>query len=130
MTRRPNLTAEQKEFCAEKREAGWSYLRIARKLGVSQGSVSWHCLQMGADPPNARPIDKTIRTPLIAMRNGKPVRRFTPEDDARLTAMSMAGKGDTQIGRALGRRPNSIRGRLMILARHEARDELRLEAAE
>jgi hypothetical protein len=36
MTRRPNLTKEQKEFAAERREAGWSINRIAMRLGVSE----------------------------------------------------------------------------------------------
>lgn len=130
MSRRPNLTQEQKDFAFEKREAGWSINRIAMRLGVSPGSIAWHCLAMGADPPNARPIDKAIKGPVSCLRNGKSVRRFTPEEDQQLVAMRLAGKTDTQIGRVVGRRSNSIRGRLMTLARHDARAEIRLVAAE
>jgi DNA-binding CsgD family transcriptional regulator len=129
MTKRPNLTKEQKDFIAERREAGWSTNRIAIRLGVSPGSVAWHCLQMAVDPPNARPIDKTIKGPLVCSRNGMPVRRFTPEDDEKLLALSVAGKSNTEVARALNRRSNSIRGRLMTLARHEARAEMIAEAA-
>jgi len=78
---------------------------------------------MGADPPNAKPIDKTIRGPLVYMRNGRPVRRFTAIEDQELLALSLAGKTDHQIAKVMRRRHNSIRGRLMTLARHEARAE-------
>ncbi len=123
MTRRPNLTQQQKDFAAGKREASWSIERIARYLDVSPGAVAWHCLAMGADPPNAKPIDKTIRGPLVYMRNGRPVRRFTAIEDQELLALSLAGKTDHQIAKVMRRRHNSIRGRLMTLARHEARAE-------
>ena len=123
MSRRPNLAKEQKEFAAEKRESGWSINRIALRLGVSPGAIAWHCLQMGADPPNARPIDKTIKGPRVCMRTGKPVCRFTEIEDRQLIALSLAGKSDVEIGRAIGRKPNSVRGRLMTLARHDARAE-------
>jgi hypothetical protein len=127
--RRPNLTMEQKEFAATKREAGWSHARIARQLGVSPGSVAWHCLKVAADPPKAKPIDATMRGPALYDRNGKPVRRFTPEEDQQILTMRLAGKTPTQIGRALKRRHNSIVGRLMTLARHEARLERAQERA-
>jgi len=123
--KRPPLSAEEKAFAIEKRELGWSCERIARSLGCSAGSVSWHCLQVGADPPNAKPIDTSIRGPMAVVRNGKLVRRYSPEEDRKLVALSLSGKTHTEIGRELGRRPNSVRGRLMTLARHEARLEAR-----
>lgn len=129
MSRRPNLTQAQKDFAVEKREAGWSHERIARAIDRSAGAVAWHCLALAADPPNARPIDKTIRGPLVVMRSGKPVRRYTPEDDAQLLELALAGNTHSQIGRVMKRRPNSIKGRLMTLARHEARAEKLSEAA-
>jgi DNA-binding CsgD family transcriptional regulator len=123
MTRRPNLTAAEKEYAAERREHGWSHDRIAKVLCCSPGAVAWHCLAMGADPPNAKPINKTIKGPLRYMRSGKPVRRFTAIDDQELLALSLAGKTHSQIAKVMGRQPKSIRGRLMMLARQEARPE-------
>ena len=56
-------------------------------------------------------------------RNGFAVRHFTPEEDDRLLALEAEGKTYTEIGRLMNRKPNSIRGRLMTLARREARAE-------
>jgi hypothetical protein len=102
----------------------------------SGASALWGAAPTGAlfgtrlvSPPNALPIDKAIKGPAVCMRNGKAVRRFTPADDEKILSLSLAGKSDTEISRALDRRPNSIRGRLMTLARHQARAE-RLETAE
>ncbi len=57
------------------------------------------------------------------MRNGHPVRRYSAEDDAKLLAMEAEGKRIAEMARALGRQSNSVRARLMTLARHEARAE-------
>jgi transposase-like protein len=119
----PNLTEEQGVRIVEMRERGMSCGAIARIVGISAGAVSWHCLKEGADPPGlaAKVIDTTIRGPEIVMRSGFPVRRFTPEDDRTLLALEASGLNYSEIARRLGRQPNSIRGRLYTLARHEAR---------
>lgn len=51
------------------------------------------------------------------------MRAFTPDEDARLLAMEAEGVKRSVMARRLGRKPNSVRGRLMVLARHEARRE-------
>lgn len=127
--RRENMSEAQKDLAAELREAGWTYDEIALKIGRDAGSVAWHCLAVGADPPNAKPIDKTIKGPPVYRRGRHHVRRFTPEDDAELIRRTNAGENPAQVGRALGRKPNSIRGRLMTLARHDAREEAAREKA-
>lgn len=121
MTKRPNLTKQEIESIATDREVGMSLPAISAKYNCSQGSVAWHCLRLGADPPKAKPIDTRIRGPLVVQRGDHAVRRFTPEEDKRLIEFERRGLSDTEIGKKLGRRPNSIRGRLMTLARHEER---------
>lgn len=118
MPRRPNLTQEQKDYAAEKRERfGWSYKRIAAELGVSHKSIEWCCLAMGAESP--KPARKRMTVPDVRMRKGRPVRRFTATDDAKIVELSADGKGPCEIARALGRKHVSIIGRMMRLAKYE-----------
>lgn len=121
MKRRQNLTRDEIEAIAADRERGMSLPAIAQKYSCSQGSAAWHCLRLGADPPKAKPIDTRIRGPLVVKRGGHQVRRFTPDEDALLLELERRGLGDTAIARELRRKPNSVRGRLMTLARHEER---------
>jgi len=115
------LTQEQKESMAGMRERGLSYGQIALKFGCSPNAVAWHCLRLGADPPNARKLSGEIVGPLVMQRGNHVVRRFTAEDDATLQAMSASGKPLAEIARTLGRKHNSIIGRLMTLARRAER---------
>jgi transcriptional regulator len=52
MTRRVNLTEDEKQRICELREQGWKYEAIAAEMKCHVGSVSWHCLLRGASPPN------------------------------------------------------------------------------
>ena len=108
---------------AELRESGMSEAAIAKRLGMSKGAVYWHCLKLGADSPNAAPTKRTSSGPVEVERSGHKVRRFTEDEDAKLLEMSLAGARVADMCRALGRKHNSIIGRLMTLARHEARLE-------
>ena len=108
---------------------GWSYNRIGLKLGLSQGAVSWHCLINGIERPGAVPLPKPYQGAMVSVRGGREVRRFTIADDQRLLQMEGEGKTFTQIARALGRRSNSIRGRLATLARRDERMMAMKEAA-
>lgn len=119
--KRSNLSPAEKEQIFDLRELGWSLARIARKVGCSEGSVSWHCLQAGIDKPGAKPIDKTIRGPLVVKRGAFNIRRFTPEEDQQIVALRIQGLTLAEIGRIIGRRHNSIVGRLATLARHDER---------
>lgn len=119
--KRARLTPAEKELIFDLRERGWSCRRIAQKIGCSEGSVSWHCLQMGVDKPGAKPIDKTIRGPVVRTRGDFQVRRFTPEEDEQLVALALQGLSHSEIGRIIGRRHNSVSGRLATLARHDER---------
>jgi hypothetical protein len=125
---KPRITPALKEQIAELREGrGWSYQRIGRKIGLSEGAVSWHCLMLGIEPPQACQSWPVPRGPLVMKRGNHLLRRFTPDEDARLLALEAEGKSRNAIGRAIGRRPNSVTGRLATLARREARRELHQE---
>lgn len=117
------LTPEDFDRIVLMREEGRSYKEIALAVGCSQSAVSWHCLRLGADPPKPPKPVLEIRGPVATMRNGFPVRRYTADDDARILSMEAEGKSETEIARALGRRFNSIRRRLMTLARRDVRME-------
>lgn len=112
------------ERMAEMRERGLSCAQIGILLGCSTELVSWTCLKLGADPPNAKPLRDCIVGPAVMARGDHLVRRFTPDDDALLIGLESEGLNPSQIGRRMGRAPNSVRGRLMTLARREARREL------
>lgn len=111
------------ERWAEMRERGLSCEQIGRAEHASASVVSWQCLRLGADPPNAKPVRETIVGPEVMVRGNGVVRRFTPEDDAKLKELALARVTYSEIGRALNRPRNSIEGRLMTLARRERRKE-------
>lgn len=105
------------------RETGMSCEAIARRLDMSIGAVSWHCLRLGADSPNTRGKIPVARGPAVTRRSGFTVRRFSPDEDATITRMDLAGATTAEIAHTLGRPWNSVRGRQMTLARHQARRE-------
>lgn len=101
---------------AELRERGLTFRNIAKKTGMTFSSAVWHCRRQGATHPTKtfkRPINKP------AVRNGHPVRPFTPEEDAQLLDLSLQGLNNSQISAALARPNASIRNRLVTLALRE-----------
>jgi IS30 family transposase len=121
MTRRPALTDAQKEQIRYLRGTrGCSHAFIAESLDRAVGSITWFCLQEGIDKPTARPI-KLGQHKSVCQRGNYIVRRFDEQEDRTLVAMRLDGKTTTEIARTLNRRQNSIIGRLMTLARREAR---------
>lgn len=119
----PKYTRDQTQTAADLRERGWSCDRIAAKLDMTRGAVAYHCLRQGADvPPSQR--TKTPNNTVKRMRRGNHVvRRFTPDEDAKIVDMACRGIGPSAIGRVIGRPHNSIKGRLMTLARNQERAE-------
>jgi DNA-binding transcriptional ArsR family regulator len=111
------------ERAAEMREQGLTFGQIGLALGMSASAVSWHCLRLGADSPNTCMNTKAPVTVMEAVRGGHLVRRFSEDEDRRILEMGAAGVRVAQIARTLGRRHNSIIGRLMTLARRENRIE-------
>ena len=115
------------EEAARLREAGMRISEIGKRLGINPSVVAAYCLQVGADSPDAAMKPPLLQNVPHYTRNGHVVRRFTEAEDARLLALRLRGIGVTEIARRLGRRRNSVIGRLRTLARHEARDEARRE---
>jgi len=109
----------------ELREKGHSYQFIAGRLNIPERSVSYFCLKYGIESPNTKDkiLPQTAKGPRIYSRKGRIVRRFTQEEDKVLLQMRQEGKSLSEIGRKLGRRHNSIVGRLYTLSRHEDRYE-------
>ncbi len=123
-------TDQQIMRAAELREQGLSFGQIARKTGMNEHSVYWHCLKLGAEAPGTQHyIETEIRGPLEMRRGNHVVRRFTPDEDRHLLELEAAGMPISKIAKEMKRKPNSIRGRLATLARREARIEAREEAA-
>lgn len=104
---------------AERYEAGEKAATIAASYGVSVSTVQWHCLRQGALTPKFGGKNLGDRGPLEVARGNHVVRRFTPTEDETIVAMSIAGHGPAAIAKAVGRRCNSIIGRLATLARRE-----------
>lgn len=96
---------------------------IARHLGMSTSAVSFHCLKLGADSPNTVGNIQVPNGPMVVARGNHEVRRFSPDEDRLLIDMERSGTRICDIARSLKRPPNSVRGRLMTLARREARIE-------
>jgi DNA-binding NarL/FixJ family response regulator len=111
------------------REQGKTYGQIARAIKCSDSAVSWHCLRLGAESPKSKHQSWSgIKGPVLMKRGEFVVRRFTPEDDERLLQLEASGLRICEIARQLKRRHNSVKGRLMTLARRDERREQR-EAA-
>ena len=119
------LDDDQIDEMAELREQGKTAREIsehfaAKGVKVTAASISWQCLRVGADIPiERRKTFKPAEKPYN--RSGRPVRPFTENEDEQLRALDAEGLRHAEIGRRLQRKPNSIKGRLMVLARHEAR---------
>jgi len=114
--------AARRETIAELRgEKGWSYARIARRLGCSKATVSWYCLIDGVEKPGVPPKLSRFSGPLTVRRGSHVVRRFSAAEDARLLELEASGLKLGEIGRRLGRRRNTILARLATLARHDER---------
>jgi hypothetical protein len=119
--RRPNLNAEEKSEIARLREKGWGLERLAEKFASRVGSISWCCLMAGVSPPGADRCKSSQNAFLEPeyTRNGKPVRRFLPDEDRLIKEMRESGATIADICRATKRRHNSIVGRLAALAKQE-----------
>lgn len=121
------LSDLQIEEMAELYEAGWTYARIAEHFTragtpIHAATLHWQCMRVGADAPPHR-----WRTPTQPAapysRGGRVVRPYTADDDALLNVLDQQGFAYAVIARRMGRKPNSIKGRLMTLARRDARAE-------
>lgn len=122
--------AQIEEMC-ELREKGWGIDRIAAHFTahgtkISGNAINWQCMLNGADVPiHLRGKHTQASAPF--RRGDHIIRPYTKDDDALLRVLDMQGFKVATIARRMGRKHNSIRGRLLTLARMDARAE---EAAE
>lgn len=126
MAKHPPITEEQSRQIVDMREdKSMSAQQIANKLGLHHGAVAWHLLKLGVEKGGKPPKNYKPKPPAFYTytRNGHQVRGFTPEEDRQLQAYSMQGLKHTDIARRMGRKNNSVRGRLYTLARRDERLE-------
>jgi IS30 family transposase len=116
------MAPEQLETIEKMRAAGRSYGQIAQRLGKSPGAVSWICLRHGIESPVPHGQRGMTRSRPF-MRGDREVRPFSVEDDAQLLQLEACGTSTAEIARVLGRNPSAVTGRLMVLARRDARAE-------
>ncbi|NWK96541.1 hypothetical protein DM806_12895 [Sphingobium lactosutens] len=121
------LTNEQLDEMATLRERGWSAPRIAAHFAgegapISKSTVYGQCKRIGADVP-ARLQHKTFQRRDPYWRAGQAVRPWSAEEDGMLLDLEQRGTRINAIARQLGRANSSVRGRLLTLARREARSE-------
>lgn len=125
MTKRERLTDAQLDTIVTMRENGATYEEIGKTVNRSAGAIHWHCMKLGADSPRSRWKSwDTVQGPMVANRADHLVRRFSQGEDEELLQLEAQGLRISEIARRLNRRPNSITGRLMALAR---RDERKLQ---
>lgn len=121
------LSDEQIELMCQLREKGWSIEWIAdhftrQGTKVSANAINWQCMVHGADaPPHLRGKHTQAAAPYS--RNGHTVRPYSAEDDRLLLELARSGARRAEIAAKLGRAHSSIRGRLLTLARRDARRE-------
>ena len=118
------FTSHEISRIADLRYAGHSYAEIAEAVGSNVSTIKWVCLNECLEPEKPGPVKPVPTELIIILRNGYQVRRYTQEEDARLIEMERRGLSLAETGRILHRKPNSVRGRLMILARRDEREEI------
>lgn len=98
---------------------------LAHEFGVAvtRSTVRWHRLKNLAEPEGRTKVAPVPAEPIVTRRGDHVVRRFTKAEDALLLKLEGEGLTSSQIARRLDRKPNSITGRLLTLARHEDRRE-------
>lgn len=127
--RRRKLTEQQVVEVCEMRERGLSFGRIAnhlaaRGIDIHPNSISWICLVNGADlPAHRRSHNRTVVPGSTCQRGNHVVRRFSEAEDEQLREMDAGGVPYSEMAKRLGRKRNSIMGRLATLARRDTRQE-------
>lgn len=121
------LTDQQLDEMARLRERGWGIDRIAAHFTgagtpVSASTIEWQCMRLGADAP-VRFRGSSPKTQVAYDRGGHAVRPWTAAEDADLLRLEGGGIAYAEICRRLDRASSSVRGRLLTLARREARAE-------
>ncbi|WP_287994254.1 helix-turn-helix domain-containing protein [Acidiphilium sp.] len=115
------LTDQQIDTAIDLRLKARSVPQIAARLGVKPNTIDYHLRRLGVFPPGWR--HKGPKQAPAYQRGTVAVRPFTPEEDAMIERLDLEGLGISAIGRQLGRKPNSVRARLVALANRQACEE-------
>lgn len=111
-----NWNKEKLDEIADLVEAGRTVRQIAEQFDASEGAIAWQILRLGVVGPRtkrATPRDRSY------VRAGRIVRPFTEEEDQLILRLEGQGMSVVQIAKQLGRKHNSIIGRLATLARYD-----------
>ena len=104
-------TPAQRDIIVDLRERhGWSIKRIANYTGLTPGTVQYWVNRLGAWPEGRKPPRQSRTRPYL--RNGRLVRPFTADEDAKILEMRRQGESLSAIGRCIGRPHNSVLMRL------------------
>ena len=121
MTGHPStIPADVLDIIATMRETGAKFKTIEQATGIHRKTCEYHAVRLGALPPAGA---RRCPPPARYARAGAVVRAFTVLEDQQIIAWSVADISLSEIGRRLGRKHNSILGRLRTLARREAMAE-------
>lgn len=115
------LTDQQLDMAIDLRLKARTVPWIAARLGVKANTIDYHLRRLGVFPPGWR--HRGPRQAPGYQRGAVEVRPFTPEEDALIESLDLEGLGISAIGRQLGRKPNSVRARLVALANRQACEE-------
>lgn len=118
----------------QRRSQGQSLGQLVRFLGrhgvtISESALSWQLLRNGIDLPKRRHQAARFQPGVTYTRpDGTICRTYTPEEDKIIRHFGAKGWRQSRITRALKRcgyerKPHSVLGRLMTLARHDARTQ-------
>ena len=121
------FSRDQITKACEMRERGVSQNIIARHTGIPVNSLDYVFKRYGADSPRLIKNTGKRRYPTY-LRNGIEIRAFNDDEDQYLTEMQDSA-GLAEMARHLSRPTSSVRNRILILARLEARREAQQEAA-
>ncbi len=95
---------------------------VAKMAGLTLGQTSYLLLKHGIVSKFTRLKPHHSFRPHT--RGGHEFRPYSAAEDRKLLKLEATGASYAEMGRALGRKPNSCQGRLMTIARHEALREM------
>ncbi|MGC3938292.1 hypothetical protein ACOTTU_10860 [Roseobacter sp. EG26] len=114
-------TEAERNTVAELREQGLALSAISARTGMTLSSVAYTCLLKAVDSPQTAGKLPVYNGAMVMKRGKHTVRRFTPKEDRKIIEMELSGHRVSEIAAALGRKSNSVKGRMMTLARRQER---------
>lgn len=100
------------------------YLKRDFDCEITESALSWQLLRLGIDLPVQRRQADRIDPARTYRRGNVVIRKFQPDEDAIIRRLGAQGMRPTAIARHLpGRKSHSVLGRMMTLARHDARQQ-------